>query len=72
MEEEKNLQQATENDENKAGCVGIAFSFLFPIVGTILYFTQKESVVNSSAYLVAAVVGIAIGFFMNLIASMAA
>lgn len=54
------LKQNQENEKN-AGCIGIGFSVLFPIVGIIMYFVQKKSVSNPSAYLFAALFGIVIG-----------
>lgn len=61
MPEELNTQQ----QENNAGCVGIGFSVLFPIVGIILYFTQKKSVNNPSAYLFGALAGFVIGLILR-------
>lgn len=55
-----------ENDAlEKAGCIGIGFSFLFPIVGIIMFFVQKNQVENSSAYLVAVLIGIALNLIFR-------
>lgn len=58
----------TKHDEDmmKAGCVGIGFSVLFPIIGIILYFAQKKSVSNPSAYLYGALIGFTIGVLIRL------
>lgn len=61
MEEEFNNQEPQES----AGCVGIGFSFFFPIVGIIMYFAQKKSVNNPSAYLYAALAGFVIGLLLR-------
>lgn len=53
--------------KDNAGCFGLAFSVFFPFVGVILYFIQKNSVNNPSAYLWAALVGLAISLFFNVI-----
>jgi hypothetical protein len=50
----------------KAGCWGIGFSFLFPIVGIIMYFVNKDKVEDAKTYLIAALIGFAIGFIFNL------
>lgn len=63
----ENLQTNQESGENKAGCLGIGFSVLFPIIGFILYFVKKESVTNPGAYSKGALVGLFIGFFLRLL-----
>jgi len=65
MEEENNINQ---EQEEKAGFFGIASSFLFPLLGVIIYFVQKKSVSNPSAYLYAALSGFAIGFMIRMAA----
>ena len=60
-----------ENENNtpyqeKAGCIGILISFLFPIIGIILYFVKKDSVSNASAYLYAALFMIILGMIVGL------
>ena len=55
MQNELNTNQSEK--ENEAGCLGIGFSVIFPLVGIILYFVQKNSVNNPSAYLYGALVG---------------
>ena len=66
MSEEVNNVQ--ENEKN-AGCFGIGCSVLFPIVGIILYFAQKKSVSNPSAYLYGALAGFIIGIILRAIAA---
>lgn len=46
--------------QEKAGVFAIICSFLFPIVGVIIYFVNREKVTNPSAYLIAALVSFAI------------
>ena len=65
MEEEFNNQEPQES----AGCVGIGFSFLIPLVGIIMYFTQKNSVNNPSAYLYAALGGFGLGILLRLMSA---
>lgn len=48
----------------KAKKVAIFFSFLFPIIGFILYFVQKNTVKNPDVYLAAALCGIGVRFAM--------
>ena len=45
-------------DKPKAGCLAIFFSFIFPVVGFIIYFLQRDKVDNPNAYLFAAFAGI--------------
>ena len=66
MAEEINTPQ---QEEKNAGCIGIGFSVLFPIVGIILYFVQKKSVNNPSAYLYGA--GFLIGLILRAIGAAA-
>ena len=54
---EENNYQPTE----KAGILGLVFSFLLPIVGVILYFVQKNKVINPNNYLWAALAGFILG-----------
>lgn len=61
----------TENQEvqkESAGCIGLGFSFFFPIIGIILYFAKKSENFDASGYLQAAGIGFVIGFILNLIA----
>jgi hypothetical protein len=73
MEEEFNNQELNNEEfnnqepEEAAGCVGIGFSFFFPIVGIIMYFTQKKSVYNPSAYLYAALGGFGLGILLRIV-----
>lgn len=61
----EDLQQESSN-ENKAGCLGIGISFLFPIVGIILYATKKKTVINANNYLCAAIIAIVIGMIIRM------
>lgn len=58
---DQNNYQPTE----KAGIVGMIFSFLIPIVGVIMYFVNKDKVVNPANYLWAALGGFVLGLIMN-------
>lgn len=55
-----------QRPKEEAGCFAIICSFLFPIIGLILYFTKKEEVKNPEAYLIAAGISFAIGFISTL------
>ena len=55
-----------QRQKKEAGCFAIICSFLFPIVGLILYFTKKDDVKNPEAYLIAAGISFAIGFISTL------
>ena len=46
--------------QEKAGVFAVICSFLFTIVGVIIYFVNREKVTNPSAYLIAALVSFAI------------
>jgi hypothetical protein len=61
--------QTNPEAEKNAGCFGIGCSVLFPIVGIILYFAQKKSVNNPSAYLYGALVGFIIGAILRMVAA---
>ena len=63
------LQTNPEAEKKNAGCFGIGCSVLFPIVGIILYFTQKKSVNNPSAYLYGALAGFIMGAILRAIAA---
>jgi len=54
-------------DKEKAGCLGIGFSVLFPLAGVIIYFFQKKEVSNPTAYLYGALVGFLLGIFLKII-----
>ena len=58
--------------KEKAGCIGITISFLFPIIGLIIgliiYYVKKDSVSNPKAYLYAALLMIVIGTLIGLFA----
>lgn len=55
--------------KEKAGCFGIGFSFLMPIIGVILYFMQKDKVENPVAYLYGAGAGFIVSIFLNVLAT---
>ena len=54
-----------QQEEMNAGCIGIGFSVLFPIVGIILYFAERKSVSNPSAYLYGAGISFLLGFLLR-------
>lgn len=62
-----------ENDNNsqtpqeEPGCLGLLCSSLFPIIGVIIYFNQKDKVNNVSYYLWAAGAGFVIGLIISAI-----
>lgn len=64
----ENLNTNSQKEEN-AGCLGIGFSFLIPLIGFILYFTQKDSVNNPNAYLYSALAGMGLSLFMTAISA---
>lgn len=45
-------------EKPKAGCIAILTSFLFPVIGFIIYAVQRYKVDNPNAYLYAAFSGI--------------
>ena len=55
------------DSENRAGTIALICSFLFPIVGVICYFVNKDKVENASAYLYCALGGFAIGVLLRVI-----
>ena len=59
-----------EEVEEKAGCLGLGASFLFPIVGIICYFVKKDDVENPDSYLIAAAAGFALSILFNLLTLM--
>lgn len=61
-----------EENKEEAGCVGLIFSFLIPLVGVICYFLNKKTVTNAKAYLYAALGGIAFTIVFQIIAGAAA
>lgn len=63
------ISNAPQNEEKeKAGCLGIGASFLFPLIGVIIYFSNKDKVENANAYLIAAGISFALGFILRLAA----
>ena len=65
------INNTPQQDEKNAGCFGIGCSVLFPIIGIILYFVQKESVNNPKAYLKGALAGFVIGLIIRVIEAFA-
>ena len=62
------LSQQPFNEQEvleKAGCWGIGFSILFPIIGVILYFNQKNKVENAKVYLWCALISFIIGWYFS-------
>lgn len=60
---------STENQEaqkESAGCIGLGFSLLFPIIGIILYFTKKSEKFDARGYLYAAGAGFVLGLILRL------
>lgn len=57
-----------EENKERAGVVALIFSFLFPIIGFIVYFVNRKEVSNPSAYLYAAVGGMVFGMILRAIA----
>lgn len=53
-------------EKEEAGCLGIGASVLFPIIGVVIYFVQKNDVKNPSAYLWGALAGMVIGLVLRL------
>jgi len=60
-----NSSNAPESPKEEPGCLGLFFSFVFPIIGLIIYFNQKDKVNNASYYLWAAGVSFAIGIIIS-------
>lgn len=54
-----------EEKKEKAGVVALICSFLFPIVGVICYFVNKDKVENAPNYLYAALAGFVLGLILN-------
>lgn len=55
-----------ELHQEKAGVIALILSFIFPLVGIIIYFVQRKSVENPSAYLYAALGGFVLGIILRL------
>jgi tetrahydromethanopterin S-methyltransferase subunit B len=63
------MAETNETNDNKAGVLALIISFLFPLVGVIIFFVKRKSVVNSGAYLGAAVAGFIVGIILRAIAA---
>ena len=53
-------------EKGKAGILALICSFLFPIIGVIIYFVQRDKVVDSVKYLYAAGTGFVVSLLMGL------
>ena len=58
-----------EGTKNPSGTGARICSFLFPFVGVICYFVNKDKVSDPKTYLWCALWGFLIGVFLNLISS---
>ena len=67
MSEEISQNQMCEKEKDNVGCIGIGIAFLLPLPGVIMYFIQRKSVNNPSAYLYAALAGFIVGMAFYLI-----
>jgi tetrahydromethanopterin S-methyltransferase subunit B len=54
-----------EKDEEKAGVFALIVSFLIPLIGVIIYFVKRKSVVNPNTYLYAAIAGFVVGLILK-------
>lgn len=54
-----------KNEE--AGTFALICSFLFPIVGVICYFVNKEKVQNAKSYLYSALGGFSLGILIRIV-----
>ena len=66
---EQSSQEQMGTPKEKAGALGIIASILFPLIGIIIYFVQREKVENPSAYLWGALGGVVVGFLLRAIAA---
>lgn len=55
----------TNSNSNKAGILALILSFIFPLIGIILFFVKKNEVENAKAYLWAALGGFVVGLIFN-------
>lgn len=53
-------------EKGKAGIFALIFSFLFPVIGVIIYFVQRDKVVDPVKYLYAAGAGFVVSLLMGL------
>lgn len=53
-------------EKGKAGIFALIFSFLFPVIGVIIYFVQRDKVVDSVKYLYVAGAGFVVSLLMGL------
>lgn len=56
-------------NKERAGYFAIIFSFLFPVIGVIIYFVNRKNVENANAYLYAAGVSFLIWYVFQVIAA---
>ena len=69
-QQEPELKTSESTDElvqekEEAGCLGIGASVLFPLIGIIIYFSQRNVVKNPGAYLWGALAGFIIGIILR-------
>ena len=60
--DEYQVPTGVPNEQETAGCLGIGISFLFPIIGLVIYFVQRKKVVNPELYLYAVVIRVLLVF----------
>lgn len=60
-----------EDNLGKAGTFALICSFFFPIIGVIIYFSQKDKVSNPNAYLHACLAGVAVGVLFRCLGTVA-
>lgn len=53
-------------EKGKAGIFALIFSFLFPVIGVIIYFVQRDKVVDYVKYLYAAGTGFVVSLLMGI------
>ena len=58
-------EEKEEEEENKAGVFALIVSFLLPLIGVIIYFVKRKSVVNPNTYLYAAIGGFVVGLIFK-------
>ena len=58
-------RDGTNGVENRAGKFALVFSALFPIVGIIIYFVQRNNVLDAGKYAKWAGIGFLVGLISN-------
>ena len=67
----KTIIMSNENNTSRAGCFALGISFLFPIIGIILYFVYRDRVTNARAYLISALLGFLLSLILSILLSLA-